>query len=405
MKVPFDARGSYIIAIMVEPETPPEPGVTIRFRFAVRLHIRVDAPGIRPAAEVKKFTITGGEKGEPVIQALVQNISPLDYLTSAQATVRDSQGRLVERVEMRPAVMWNYAQPEIRLYPFSELLYTGSPQKYLPPGEYRLQFFFRYAAGRQLTISETVQIGEGDFLFPEELMKTVQVFPRSLEFMGQPGTVTSRGLTLENTSEQALEITLEPVEIESGYPVSIFSNTEFSLRGADSFLIAPRRKINTILTVRFPREAKAQGNYGLMRIKVYNPEGKPVEEQLINLAAVVAGEYRYTAEILALTFNSEEEEVFLTAVLKNTGNIDFFPAVRVLFKDMEGQPLRTIKLAPANEENVLPARSIILRGTAGNLPPGDYQAEVEIQAYGKILGTTTMNVQLSQSGAVGTSND
>lgn len=90
MKVPFDARGSYIIAIMVEPETPPEPGVTIRFRFAVRLHIRVDAPGIRPAAEVKKFTITGGEKGEPVIQALVQNISPLDYLTSAQATVRDS---------------------------------------------------------------------------------------------------------------------------------------------------------------------------------------------------------------------------------------------------------------------------------------------------------------------------
>lgn len=306
---------------------------------------------------------------------------------------------------MRPAVMWNYAQPEIRLYPFSELLYTGSPQKYLPPGEYRLQFFFRYAAGRQLTISETVQIGEGDFLFPEELMKTVQVFPRSLEFMGQPGTVTSRGLTLENTSEQALEITLEPVEIESGYPVSIFSNTEFSLRGADSFLIAPRRKINTILTVRFPREAKAQGNYGLMRIKVYNPEGKPVEEQLINLAAVVAGEYRYTAEILALTFNSEEEEVFLTAVLKNTGNIDFFPAVRVLFKDMEGQPLRTIKLAPANEENVLPARSIILRGTAGNLPPGDYQAEVEIQAYGKILGTTTMNVQLSQSGAVGTSND
>lgn len=394
VRVPFDARGSHIVAVMVEPEAPQEPGVTLRFRFAVRLHIRVDRPGLRPAAEVKELAITGGEKGEPVIQALVQNTSPLDYLTTAEATVRDSQGRLVERVEMRPEMMWNYSQPEIRIYPFSELLYSGLPQKYLPPGEYRLQFFFRYAAGRQVVISETVQVKEGDFLFPEALMAAVQISPHSLEFIGRPGTVTSRGLTFENTSEQVLKIILEPVDIESGYPYSVFANTEFSIRGAGCFLIEPGRKINTIITVCFPRDAKTQGNYGLLKVKVVNPEGKLVEEQVIALAAVVTGEHRYTAEILDLTFNREEGEVFLAAVLKNTGNREFFPGARVLFQDMEGEPLNAIKLTPVGEEYVLPAKSITLRGTAGNLPPGGYQAEVEILAGEKVLKTTTMNVKL-----------
>jgi hypothetical protein len=82
VRVPFDARGSYMVTIMVEPERQQSSDIALHFRFAVRLRIRVERPGLRPAAEVKEFTLAAGEEKEPILQALVKNVSAVDYLTA-----------------------------------------------------------------------------------------------------------------------------------------------------------------------------------------------------------------------------------------------------------------------------------------------------------------------------------
>ena len=391
VRVPFDARGSYMVTIMVEPERQQSSDIALHFRFAVRLRIRVERPGLRPAAEVKEFTLAAGEEKEPILQALVKNVSAVDYLTAAEATVRDGQGRLVERVELRPERLWAYPQQEILMYPFSELLYIGRVQKYLPPGEYQLRLFFRYATGRQSIVTKTVQIGADDFNFSEAQLAVLQVSPDELSFTGRPGTVSSRALAFENTSGEACILCLTPVNLEYGYAYSIFEHTEFAIRGDNQFLLEPGRKKTAITTVHFPRDAQIQGNYGFLKVDAFKLDGEVLYEQMIPLEAVVSGDHQYKAEVLDFTCKRTGEEVLFSLVLKNTGNIKVFPLGRVVVKDKEGTPITTVELSGAGEEKtpVLPGKLHTLQGTSLQIPPGDYQLEVLIQAEKKELAALT----------------
>jgi hypothetical protein len=57
---------------MVEPESEKkEAGTSFRVRYAVRLNIRVDCPGLGPAAQIARFDMVKGEKREPAIQTQV----------------------------------------------------------------------------------------------------------------------------------------------------------------------------------------------------------------------------------------------------------------------------------------------------------------------------------------------
>ncbi|MDI9485693.1 MAG: hypothetical protein QM372_09545, partial [Bacillota bacterium] len=48
VQVPFSAGGSHTVVIMVEPQTPTaQQGITFQVRYAVRLNIRVERPGLR----------------------------------------------------------------------------------------------------------------------------------------------------------------------------------------------------------------------------------------------------------------------------------------------------------------------------------------------------------------------
>ncbi len=51
VQVPFSAGGTYVAVIMVEPQTPvAQQGITFRVRYAVRLNIRVNRPGLLTGA-------------------------------------------------------------------------------------------------------------------------------------------------------------------------------------------------------------------------------------------------------------------------------------------------------------------------------------------------------------------
>ena len=391
VRVPFDARGSYMVTIMVEPERQQSSEIALHFRFAIRLRIRVERPGLRPAAEVEEFALTAGEEKEPVLRALVRNTSALDYPTAAEATVRDGQGRLVEKVELRPERLWAYSQQEILMYPFSKLLYVGTVRKYLPPGEYQLRLFFRYAAGKQLIVTRTVEIRDGDYNFQDTQRTALEVSLNELSFSGHPGTVSSRALTFKNNSGEACVLSLTPVDLEYGYAYSIFEHTEFAIRGDDQFLLEPGMKKTVITTVHFPRDAQIQGNYGFLKVDVFKLNGEFLYGQMIPLEAVVGGDHRHTAEVLDFSCERTGDEVLFSLVLKNTGNIKLFPSGRVVVKDPEGRPVTTVELSSAGETKapVLPGKLLTLQGTSLSIPPGNYQLEVTIQEEKKELAALT----------------
>ncbi|HBE80031.1 MAG TPA: hypothetical protein DDW65_19960, partial [Firmicutes bacterium] len=126
VKVPLNAQGgTYLAMLRVAPEEPTKKGgFEISIQYGVRIYIRLDTIGLRPKVQVTGLELIKDEKGKPQIQAKVKNSSVLDFLTTASATLRDSERKLIQRVELRPAYFWKNKISEARLLPEGELAYT-----------------------------------------------------------------------------------------------------------------------------------------------------------------------------------------------------------------------------------------------------------------------------------------
>ena len=152
VRVPFSAGGSHTIVIMVEPQAPAaQQGITFQVRYAVRLNIRVDRPGLRETADLTEIGLIPGEAQEPIIRAVVNNSSAWDYLVSGEVTIRDQERRLVERVLLSPPSSAGSGSSQIRMYPGSQVEFLGEITKRLTPGEYSLRTFFRYGDHAKLS--------------------------------------------------------------------------------------------------------------------------------------------------------------------------------------------------------------------------------------------------------------
>ena len=399
VRVPFDAVGSNTIIIMVEPEHEKKDAeISFRVRYAVRLTIRVDRPGLRPSAEIVEFCVVKDEKGEPVIQARVRNTSALDYLTSCEVTIRDHRRRLLERVELKPASYRSAGILESRLYPFSEVLYTGKPLDALLPGTYELRLFFRYASRLQLVKAKNVTIKDCDYVFPASKLKSIKVTPMDLEFTGRPGEVSSKGLRLENRGKETVTIVLEPADIEPCYAYSIFSNAEFEVRGGPCITIPPGRTVNVVTRVRFPKDSKVQGNYGLLRVKAYSTNKEFVEESVVNLSATVLGSHVCSAKILSVSMERDGDDHEISMVIENTGNVKTHVTACAVLRDANSAIAGNVRLGidKMQSASVLPSRFATLTGTVKGLKPGAYKAEVRVYEGSRLLGFEILDVELKR---------
>ena len=92
MHVPLDAAGTYVVAVMVEPQSEETGGqITLRVRYAIRMVINVDRPGLRPELVVDSLSVEKDETGLPYARAVLRNTSNLLYPLAAEMTIRDDK--------------------------------------------------------------------------------------------------------------------------------------------------------------------------------------------------------------------------------------------------------------------------------------------------------------------------
>lgn len=396
VKIPLNAKGSHNIIVMIEPLAAQKMGsMELRVKYAARLAIDIDAPGLRPAARVTDFEIARGEKGEPVIKVKAENTSLLDYLTTANVVIRDNRTKkLVERVELRPELGWRYQNPETRLMHGCVLHYYGTPQEALLPGEYDLRLFFQFGASGQILLSKTLNIKEGDFIYPAAKLRRIRITPEEVAFSGKPGTASSKGVRFENRFDKPVKIVLQPQDIAGDYPFSLLKDIGIEFKNNQEFTLEPGRMAVSIMGVNFPKDARSQGYYGLLKVTVLSNDPTPVvlEEYKINLEAVVPGEHQISAQLTDLSGDKDDQKYLLSAVVKNTGNIKISPHAELVLKDKDNNFVAATNLAVegAGSPSVIPGKLLTLTGTVDNLKPGLYKAEIKI-----FEGTT--EIGLSQS--------
>lgn len=400
VKVPFNARGTHHIAVMLDPKLAKDSGALIlNVRYAVIINIRIDSPGLRPAVKINEFAIVKGQNGEPQINASAQNISVVDFVTNAEVTIRDNKSKhLIERVELRPELGWQNQRSDFRVFSGSAIIYKGFPKQVLTPGDYEIRLFYRYAGNSQILLSKSVTVKDGDFKYAPGKLKNLIVSPGDLRFEGHQGTSVMKSIKLENRSDHPLKVSIDAIDVEEGYPLSIIKNTMLELKPANEFIIEPRRTSLIIVTVKFPKDAPSQGNYGKLKINVSSVADKPVllEETMVELEGVVSGKYLKKAEATGISGDSDDKKYLLSVIVKNTGNIKITPQADIVLKDQNNNQIAFTKLTVAENDSrtLIPTKVINLIGNIDALKPGLYKAEIRLYDDSIEIGTSKLDFEV-----------
>ncbi len=379
VSVPFDAGGSYTIVVMVEPEVDEAvTGITFRVRYAVRINIVVERPGLRPRAEIVNFDLASSEEGKPVISAHFRNPSPLHYPVSAEVTVRDTNRRLIERVTLKTQSAWQSGQETTRIYPGAEVMLLGEVTEPLFAGDYEMRLFVRYA-DLQVIQTKPVTVTEGQFAATAR-MAVVRVTPDEIASSLRPGGAASEVLQIENRLSEFLKVVISGREVVAEYANSVFGNLEIQMRGDQEFQLESRRVNRTVLTLRAPRGVTPGGYYGYIDVHAYTLTDEYLDTYTVPLSLIVGDGWDYQAEVMSLHALADGNEYLVSVTVKNDSVAHIIPTGTVYVRDQAGVIVRTLPLTlQEGMENILPQHTGFMLSTVRDLEPGEYTADVRIR--------------------------
>jgi len=397
VSVPYGVKGTHTAVIMVEPITEDvEGGITFQIRYAVRVNINVNSPGLRRRAEIQEFKLVANEEDKPVLQAMIKNPSSLSYNAAGEVTIRDENRNLIERVTIRSQYAAQGGRDETTIYPGSEVIFSGNVTEPLPAGTYDMQLFLYYADGRQVIKRKTIEIGD-QYIDPENL-EYIEVKPEMISEELRRGGAHTEAINIRNRMGDPLNIKIGTKQISSDYKRSLLNKFKLELRGDQQFKLEGRRSQRPVLIARAPREDIEDGGYyDSLQIAVFDPK---TEERLqvkeIPMRFVVGEDYEYNGEVQGITTQRMENEVLLSTPVLNTGDIHFSPQARVyLIQDEEIQ--HTLFLEMAEEDDmILPERKGILSTYAQDIEPGKYTAEVTLRHAGEDISVKKFDLEIEE---------
>lgn len=389
--VPFSASGSHTVIVMVEPR-PPEitSGIGFQIRYAVRLSIRVERPGLRQTAELDEFELRAGDQGQPIIRAVVRNTSPWDYLVEGEVTIRDTERRLVERIALVSPAGASYQTT--RIYPGARVEFLGDVSKRLEPGDYTARVYFRYGDHGQIVREQTISVAEGDFNFPgADEIGAFSLSPDIIEYEAKPGERKSHVIEVVSETAENTRIVVETKSLGADHPYSLTEWIQLRMAG-NEFELPGRRQTRLGVTIAVPRDARDGSYHGSIIVQAYElGTGRLLTEKAIPITVLVGEEHERSVEVRSCLVS--QGEVLLD--LLNTGNVMVRPTAEAVFRSMEGEYVGRVPLVlPEGESGIAPLRSQRLEGNASLLEPGVYSVEISVEDGGVELLSSKMEVSV-----------
>ncbi|MFP4662250.1 MAG: hypothetical protein ACLFPF_08665 [Halanaerobiales bacterium] len=392
--VPFGADSSYTAILMVEPEVEEaEQGVTFKVRYAIRLNINIQSPGMRPRGEITSFEFDTESGEQPIINTIFHNTSKMHYDTSAEATIRNEQGRLLQRLQLKTPAAWQSGRESTTVYPGAEVLYTGTVTEPLYPGNYEIGIFYRYADGMQIIERQEITV-EGN-LGSEEELKPIRLSPENISMNIRAGSSDNQVIEIENYGEAPISLNVSGRDIVRDYSHSLYKAVKIQLRGAENLTILPGSKKRVVLSVNAPQDIESAGYYGY--IDFVHQISEEEKEVYTNPVDVIVGqeEFEPGIEILSLHYDGEGEEGIYSVETANQGDIHITPEGELTIKDSSGEIVTEIDLGLQEGVNrILPDRSALLIAVAEKLNSGTYTAEVNIDENGQEIAEKEFEIKI-----------
>lgn len=382
VRIPFSASGSHTVVIMVEPRIPKiTSGIGFQVRYAVRLNIRIDKPGLRHQAQLGSLGLEADDEGLPVIKGLIQNPSAWDFLVSGEAVIRDENRRLVERITLRAPAAMTSGSDATRVYPGAEVEFLGKVTRRITPGEYTIQAFFRYGENGQILFRDNITVHPDDFNFPGiDELGAVTAVPEAVYFPLRAGERRSQVFELQNEMGDPVQVEVELADIVSEYPYSLIDWIQ--LRAQSGFEIPARGKSRFAMTIAVPREEVADGSYhgNLVLKALHKDTSELLSERKIPLSVLVGDQHQMEVEIRSLTGQySPDEGSYLSLDLYNSGNVPISPTASLVISTEQGEFVqRSLMTLPEGVIEVLPLQLQQLESVVQELEAGTYEVEIQI---------------------------
>ncbi|MFP4661300.1 MAG: hypothetical protein ACLFPF_03840 [Halanaerobiales bacterium] len=396
VNVPYGAEGTHSVIIMVEQvdnEDGTQPLLTFKVRYAVRLNINVDTPGQRVEAELIDFGLESDENGAPILYTNFKNSSYIHYFASAEATVRDTNRHLIERVLLISEAAERAERQATRIYPGSEVKFTGDITEPLFPGTYELQLTLNYADDRKIIERRTVDIG--DEFVKSENIRFLSISPDIISRELRPGAAVTQVIEVKNNSDKEVQVNLAKRDIKPEYQYSLFSTGEFQLRGENSFTLEPRSSKRIVLIYRSTRDAESAGYYGQLEMEVLAKDGEYIETNIVDLQMVIGEGHEYSTEVRELAYQGEGDDKVVSVNLKNSGSVHIIPEGEISLKNSNGEMVRNLDLQmKEGPEYILPGTTGTLLTSSLNLEPGEYTAEIIIRNQGEEVETVEIKLNI-----------
>lgn len=391
--VPFDASGHHTVVIMVEPEADPAAGgIAFRIRYAVRVNILVDRPGLRPRAEVASFELVKDEEGNPTLDMLLRNPTPLQYDAAAEVTIHDSNRRLIQRVPLATGASRQSGRESTRIYPGAEVQYTGLVTEPLFPGEYDVRLFIRYADGMQIVERYPITVEPGEFV-QSERGNRLRINPGTVDVSMRPGGLGSSVVQIENRMQEPYTLQYSARDVMPEYSRSIFGVLDVQLRAQDGELGA-RRTARTVITVRSDRDVEPGGYYGYLDVHLLQGE-EHVETYTVPIHVLVDGNITYSADVVGVHSEVLDGEQLYTVDMRNASVAHIAPRGTLYLKDGEGVIQQTVQLTmQPGVESILPEMSGLLVGSGIQVDAGEYAAEIRITHNGSVIGVEELPLNI-----------
>lgn len=399
VRIPFSAAGSNTVVIMVKPQKPrrQKNGVRFMVRYAVRINIRVDKPGLRSEVKLNKFELVADDEKKPQIKALISNPSKLDYLVSGEATLRDSKRRLVERITLKSPKGNKTKSNKTRMYPGSKVAYLGKITKNIMPGKYKLRVFLRYDNHRQIIKAKDVEIKAGEFNLPTpEELGAFTIKPKKLTLKLSPGAYKSKVISLNSQISSDVKVTAEIRPVRKNYSHSLVS--WLKLRGRKKFKLKARKKGKVILTTVVPKEVKTGSYHGNILLKALDAETEQLSsKKKVPITVVIGDKHDYRLKVKNLKAKLTKKGYRLSLVVFNQGDIFATPKAKVVIKNSKDKFVERVKLTTVEVgQKILPQTSQRLQGRAKKLTPGNYKAVITLQQQGQELKKQTLNFTVEE---------
>jgi len=380
INIPFGVRGTYILTLMIEPESAQGQGmIQFKIRYAVRVTIKINSSGIRENAEFNSVEFVPDENQSPSVQLKLTNKSGLDYICSANASIRDEKGKLIENIPLMTESEQKRGQQGIRFYPDSTLLFTGSPEKITSSGNYRIQAVVKMNDFQRI-FQQVIELSGNDFKFPDpkDYYMIIEPTERLLEL--KPGSVKTEVIQATNEGPDPVDVTIQFADIKDNFRQTIKSFVSF--RGTPEFTLDPGRSNRLVSMFKIPRDATENTYYGKL-IYTATKDGSPVTDETVILAVQVGDKKEASATLTNISSNGE----VVSALFNNNSEVhltDLMGEVTILKEN--GELISTTEINPVNEKWIFPADDFTLLGqTDTELPTGTILYRVKLYEEKNLL--------------------